>query len=131
MLRSSWIGWLTSVASTPASFCASSTFSIVIGQRPCQNGAACCSGVCTCVWKSRIMRRPCDGDAILGDFLACSVSFLDARRLDDRPPFVDLGFLQRGERFRRELIGRWHFEGEIGDPLPQLRIGEGLNGSRI
>src|SRR5579862_2487886 len=58
MLRNSWIGWLTSVASTPASFCASSTFSIVIGQRPCQNGFCCCSGVWTCVWKSMIMRDP-------------------------------------------------------------------------
>src|ERR1700686_2805206 len=58
MLRNSWIGWLTSGASTPASFCASSTFSIVIGQRPCQNGFCCCSGVWTCVWKSMIMRGP-------------------------------------------------------------------------
>src|SRR5580693_5608736 len=100
MWRSSWIGWLTSVASTPASFCASKTFSIVIGQRPCQNGAACCSGVCTWVWKSRIMfLGSCDGDARF--FALGSFGLLDAGGGDDRPPFLDLGLLQRGERFGR------------------------------
>src|SRR6516162_9769135 len=36
---------------------------------------------------------------------------LDARRLDDRPPFFDLGLLQRGESVRRLLM-----RGKISSP---------------
>ena len=37
----------------------------------------------------------------------------NARRLDDRPPFVHLGLLKRGKTFRRLLIARRDVEAEL------------------
>ena len=48
----------------------------------------------------------------------------DAGRLDDRPPFRDLGLLERGQPFRRLLRARGDVEAEIGEALLQRWIGE-------
>src|SRR5712691_9769105 len=42
---------------------------------------------------------------------------LDVSRLDDRPPFLDLGFVEDGERFRRLLLTGRDFLTEISEPL--------------
>jgi len=56
---------------------------------------------------------------------------LDAGRLDDRPPFLDLGLLQRGERFRRLLLVREYLLREIGEPRTHSRIGERIDDSNV
>ena len=47
----------------------------------------------------------------------------DAGLLDDRPPFVDFGFVPGGKRLRRQLIARRHLKTEIVEPLLHRRIG--------
>src|SRR5580704_16035909 len=51
---------------------------------------------------------------------------LDVRALDDRPPFGDLGLVERGERRGILLIFRWDDGAEIGQPLAHRRVREGL-----
>ena len=40
----------------------------------------------------------------------------DAGLLDNRPPFLDLGLLKRGERRGRLLLARHNFLAEVGKP---------------
>src|SRR2546428_2939433 len=57
-----------------------------------------------------------------------SVSFrLNVRRLDDRPPLLDLGLVEGAERFRRLLLGRENLLTKLGEPRPYRRIGQGLH----
>ena len=48
----------------------------------------------------------------------------DVRRLDDRPPLLDLGFLQVGERLRRALRRLGDFLAEIGEALAAFQKAE-------
>ena len=41
----------------------------------------------------------------------------DASRLDDRPPLVDLGLLQRAKRLRGLLVARWQLLPQLGQPM--------------
>jgi hypothetical protein len=52
---------------------------------------------------------------------------LDVRRLDDRPPFFDLGLVVRGERLRRLLLARKNLLAQTGEPRTHVRIGERLH----
>src|SRR5262249_10572744 len=47
---------------------------------------------------------------------------LDARRLDDRPPFLDLGLLVCVQRLRRLLLAREYPLTEVGEPRTHYRI---------
>src|SRR6188474_1082755 len=50
------------------------------------------------------------------------ISFrLDVRRLDDRPPLLDFGFLQRAEGFGRLPVARDDFLPEYDEPLTHGR----------
>src|SRR5262249_31952615 len=49
---------------------------------------------------------------------------LDVRGLETRPPFLDLGLLLGGERFRRLLLARWNVLTLIGKTLPHGCIGQ-------
>src|SRR5262245_5068478 len=49
---------------------------------------------------------------------------LHVGRLDDRPPFLDLGLLIRGQRRGRLLVGRRDLLAEIGEFLAHLRVGQ-------
>src|ERR1700687_1797452 len=51
--------------------------------------------------------------------------------LDDRPPFVDLRLLERGQAFRRLLRARRDVEAQIRKPLPQRRIGQRFHGGGV
>ena len=51
---------------------------------------------------------------------------LHARRLDDRPPFLDLGLLERREALGRLLLARRDVEPELGELRLHGRIGEHL-----
>jgi hypothetical protein len=48
----------------------------------------------------------------------------DARSLEDRPPFFDLGLLLGGERFGRLLLARWNVLTLIGKSLPYGWVGQ-------
>src|SRR5262245_65281151 len=50
---------------------------------------------------------------------------LDVGRLDDRPPFVHLGLVEGGERFRRQLLARRDGLPQIRNALAHARIREG------
>src|SRR5262249_61337582 len=57
-----------------------------------------------------------------------AISFrLDVRRLDDRPPLLDLGLLLGGERRWRLLLARQESLAQVGEPLAYRRIGQGLH----
>src|SRR5713226_433629 len=47
--------------------------------------------------------------------LCLYVRCLYVRRLDDRPPLLDLGFLQRAEAFRRLLLASRNLLPEVGE----------------
>src|SRR4029077_19216901 len=51
----------------------------------------------------------------------------DVRRLDDRPPLLDLGLLLGGERLWRLLLARPDSLAQVGEPLAYCRIGQGLH----
>ena len=51
---------------------------------------------------------------------------LDPSRLDDRPPFVDLGLLQRAKRLGRLLVARRQLLTELGQPALHHPIGKSL-----
>src|SRR5262249_51765359 len=51
----------------------------------------------------------------------------DVRRLDDRPPFFDLGVVKCGEPLRGLLLARSNIEAEISKAPAHGRIGEGLH----
>src|SRR5262249_16739991 len=52
---------------------------------------------------------------------------LDVRRLDDRPPLLDLGLLLRGKRLRRLFVARPDSLTQVGKPLAHRGIGQGLH----
>src|SRR6516165_10902069 len=56
---------------------------------------------------------------------------LDARRLDDRPPPVDLGPLIGAERFRRQLLARRDVHVEETETLTHVGIRQGLDNRAI
>src|SRR5262249_46991469 len=71
-------------------------------------------------WRSLFVEyfvRRCDGST------AIRVRFLllgsDSRRLDDRPPFFDLGSLLRSESFRRLFLGRTRLLAQFDEALAQ------------
>src|SRR6202030_886537 len=55
----------------------------------------------------------------------------DPGRLDDRPPFLDLGLLKRAEGFGRLLVARGNLLAEIGKARAQAWIGQGCHGRSI
>src|SRR6266849_1769261 len=55
----------------------------------------------------------------------------DARRLDDRPPLLDVGFLQRTEGFGCLLLARRNLILYIGEPLTHRRVCEGIHDGSI
>src|SRR6266481_2839397 len=55
----------------------------------------------------------------------------DTGRLDVRPPFVDFGFLERGQAFRRLLLARRDVEPQLRKPLLYSRIAKRLDGRGI
>jgi hypothetical protein len=58
------------------------------------------------------------------------ITHLDVRRLDDRPPLLDLGALKRAERLRRLLITGENLLSDIGKLSSHARIGQcGHDGS--
>ena len=57
--------------------------------------------------------------------------YADPGRLDDRPPFVDFGFLERGEAFRRLLRAGCYVEPQFGKALLDRRIGQRLDGRGV
>src|SRR5712675_477246 len=52
---------------------------------------------------------------------------LDVRRLDDRPPLLDLGLLLGGERLWRLVLVRPDSLAQVSEPLAYRRIGQGLH----
>src|SRR5262249_13391011 len=48
---------------------------------------------------------------------------LDVRRLDDRPPLLDLCLLKSAKRFRRLLVTQRNFLTEVGKLLAHCRVG--------
>src|SRR5262245_58253020 len=56
---------------------------------------------------------------------------LDARRLDDRPPFLDLGLVE-GSQPLRHLLVAWHnLITQVYKPLAGRRIGQSLHDRRV
>src|SRR6516225_7700030 len=51
---------------------------------------------------------------------------LNARRLDDRPPFLDLRFVEGSKPLGRLLLGRSHIQSEFGKARAHSRVCEGL-----
>src|SRR6516164_5905683 len=49
---------------------------------------------------------------------------LDARSLDDRPPFLGLGLVEGMKRFRGLLGARKYRLADVGQPLAYRRVGE-------
>jgi hypothetical protein len=56
---------------------------------------------------------------------------LDARGLDDRPPFLDLRQLQRGKRLRILLLAGNNFLADFRKALTHACVGQGVNQRRI
>jgi hypothetical protein len=56
---------------------------------------------------------------------------LDASCLDDRPPLLDFGVLQGGERLRRLLLARRKLKPKIGEAGTHKRIGHRIHSSGI
>src|SRR5262245_49459189 len=70
-----------------------------------------------CVGASRVRRRK----------LLC----LDARRLDDRPPFLDLGLVEGSQPLRRLLVAWHNLITQVYKPLAGRRIGQSLHDRRV
>ena len=49
---------------------------------------------------------------------------LDPSRLNDRPPFLDLGLLERAERLGRLLVTGEDFFAQVSEPCTHARVGE-------
>src|SRR2546421_11972927 len=52
-----------------------------------------------------VLAKPCDG-LICSARANCTLFRLDVGRLDDGPPFLDLGLVKRAESLRRLLLAR-------------------------
>src|ERR1700730_1271262 len=63
-----------------------------------------------------------------GEFRSLS---LDVRRLDNGPPFLDLGLLKRAERLRRLLVARNDLLTEAGELLARCRIRQNIGDRRV
>src|SRR5688572_27182485 len=57
-------------------------------------------------------------------YLALALLGLDPRGLDDRPPLVDLGPMERSQPLRRLLLARRDVEAEVEEALLRRGIGE-------
>src|SRR5262245_33333136 len=57
----------------------------------------------------------------------CGSFHFDARRLDDWPPFLNLGFVVSAERFRCLLLARINLLPEVGEPLAYGGIGKAFD----
>ena len=55
----------------------------------------------------------------------------DAGRLDDRPPLLDFGLLQRGERLRRLLLAGNNIVSELLEPLAQRCVAQSFDDGGI
>jgi hypothetical protein len=53
--------------------------------------------------------------------------YLDPCRRDDRPPFLDLGFLIAVKRLRRLLLARENLLSHVREPLTHLRVSQGVD----
>src|SRR6516162_8513195 len=71
-----------------------------------------------------------NGRLLEGGPAAWSLS-LYARRLDNRPPFLDFSSVNGAERFRRLLLGRRNFHALIGDSPTYRRVGQCVHDSNI
>jgi hypothetical protein len=72
------------------------------------------------------------GDAAHAGIHPADRSFsFDPGRLDDRPPFLDFGFLKSTERLRRLLVGRENLLPEVSQPRPHRRDGQSVDGRGI
>jgi hypothetical protein len=49
---------------------------------------------------------------------------VDPQLLDDRPPFLGIGFHERAERLRHLLFARENFSPKIDQPRTYCRIGQ-------
>src|SRR5262249_18521523 len=56
---------------------------------------------------------------------------LDARRLDDRPPFLDLGLVEGSQPLRRLLVAWHNLITQVYKPLAGRRIGQSLHDRRV
>src|SRR5262245_62247182 len=61
----------------------------------------------------------------------CASLALDAGLADDRPPLVDLGLVEGGERLRRLLRARKHVLAEIGEALAHGGLVQRLDDDRV
>jgi len=52
---------------------------------------------------------------------------LDLGRLDNRPPLLDLGRVERSQSLRRLLVARHHLVTQDYKPLARRQIGQSLN----
>ena len=62
--------------------------------------------------------------------MAASLRF-DPGLLDDRPPFLDFGFLKSAERLGRLLVRRENLLPEVSQPRPHRRDGQNVDGRGI
>jgi hypothetical protein len=53
--------------------------------------------------------------------------YLDPCHRDDRPPFLDLGFLIAVKRLRRLLLARENLLSHVREPLTHLRVSQGVD----
>src|SRR5262245_15958956 len=68
---------------------------------------------------------------VLSGSLGLPVSFpLNFCRLQDRPPLLDFGFVEGRERLRILLLAGRKLLAQIGEPLPDARVG-GVPGLHI
>ena len=74
--------------------------------------------------------RSWNGDYVIMECAARSLD-LDARRLDYRPPFLDLGLLQCAERFRRLLLPREYLLPKVAEPPTHVCFAECIDGRGI
>src|SRR5215831_4788907 len=77
--------------------------------------------------RSRPDVRTCGGKRPLASpsEISATLSFrLDARRLDNRPPFLSLGLVESMKRFRGLLVGWKYLLADVGEPFAYRRVGE-------
>src|SRR5262249_32569284 len=63
--------------------------------------------------------------------MRCGLFPFDARLLDDRPPFLDLGLLKGALRLRRLLLARDNPHSKIGEPCTHGRIGRAATAAAL
>ena len=64
-------------------------------------------------------------------FRSASLFRLDPELLDERPPFLGIGFHKRAERLRCLWLARENVRSEIDQPRSHYGIGQCLHGRRV